>query len=138
MTQQMPAGPDYPTAPNDLVADYLAARTERDRAQNRLDDIQALLVKQMEADQRKNFTWNVNGVIRRLTYVQQHITDIDEPGLRRALKAKVFDRFTKRVLDRKAMELAMDTGEVDKVVVSRFVTQRPKKPFLTYTEKDAE
>jgi hypothetical protein len=126
------------TQPDLLVAQYLNAKTEYDKAKAHYEDLQAQVTKQMEADHRKRYKWNQQGKVCTLTFVQQHQTDIDEPGLRKALTAKVFDRYTKRVLDRKAMELAMDTGEVDPVTVSRFVATRPKKPFLTYTEKEAE
>jgi hypothetical protein len=124
------------TSPDELVTEYLVARAERDRAQSYLDSIQARLVKQMQADQRKTYKWSDGGVNRNLTYVQQYTTIVDEPGLRRALRAKVFDRYTKRVLDRKRMEAAMDAGEIDPMTVSRFVTQRPKTPYLSYTEKE--
>jgi hypothetical protein len=127
---------DYRTVPNELVGEFLQARAERDKAQERLDWAQSRLMKQMEADQRKTFKWSAEGMVHNLTYVSQRTTVIDEPGLRKALTAKIFDRYTKRVLDRKAMESAMDSGAVDPVTVSRFVTQVPKKPYLTYTEKE--
>lgn len=95
-------------------------------------------MKQMEADQRKSFRWNAEGLAHNLTYVQGHTTYVDEPGLRKALTAKVFDRYTKRVLDRKAMEAAMSNGSVDPITVSRFVTERPKKAFLKYSEREVE
>lgn len=90
----------------------------------------------MEADQRKSYRWNRDGRAYNLTYVQGHTTYVDEVGLRKALKAKVFDRYTKRVLDRKAMEAAMSNGEVDPVTVSKYVTERPKKAYLNYTDKE--
>jgi hypothetical protein len=121
--------------PNELVAEYLQARAERDKAQINYEEAQGRLIKQMEADQRKAWKWTDDGVNNAITYVQQYVTDVDEPGLRRALRAKVFDRYTKRVLDRKAMERAMDAGEVDPVTVSRFVHQRPKVPYLSYSAK---
>lgn len=124
--------------PNELVADFLRARTLRDKAQADFDEAQARLMKQMEADQRKTFKWDAEGVHHNLTFVQQSMTVIDEPGLRKALTAKVFDKYTTRTLNRKAMERAMDEGKVDPITVSRFVTQRPKKPFLSYTEKEVE
>jgi hypothetical protein len=125
-------------APNDLVADYLQARMERDKAQAHLDETQARLIKQMEADQRKTYRWQAGGRQHHLTYVQQHTTEIDEKGLRKALTAKVFDKYTQRKLNRKWMEIAMDAGEVDPVVVSKYVSQKPKRPFLTYTDKVVE
>lgn len=124
--------------PDPLVIAYLKAKQRAESAQADLEELRDRLVKQMEADQRKSFRWNADGVIHKVTFVQQHTTHVDEPGLRKALTAKVFDRYTKRVLDRKSMELAMDSGEVDPVTVSRFVTQVPKKAFLTYTNKETE
>jgi len=126
------------TAPELMIAQYLEAKTELERAQARVDEFRDRLVKQMEADQRKYYRWVEDGVVHKLTFVQQHVTHIDEPGLRKALTAKVFDRYTKRVLDRRAMELAMDAGSVDPITVSRYVSQVPKKPFLSYTEKETE
>jgi hypothetical protein len=125
-------------APNELITEYLSARAERDQAQARLDDLQDRLIKQMEADQRKSWRWDAEGVRHNLTYVQSHTTVINEAGLRRALTAKVYDRYTKRVLDRRAMEAAMAAGEVDKVTVSPFVELRPNKPYLTYKEGASE
>lgn len=141
MNLYQPVSPAYSegmTQPDQLVADYLDAKAARDEAQRVFAEFEERLVKQMEADQRKYFRWTEDGQTRKLTYVQSHTTYIDEPGLRRALRAKVFDRYTKRVLDRKAMERAMDAGDVDPITVSRFVTQAPRKPFLNYTEKETE
>lgn len=123
-------------APNDLVAEYLAARQERDRAQVRLSDLGERLIKQMEADQRKSFRWSADGLAHAVTYVRKHTTVIDEPGLRKALTARVFDKYTVRKLDRRAMESAMDAGAVDPITVSRFVTSKPGQPYLEYREKE--
>ena len=102
---------ETPGYPNELVADFLIARGHYEKAKMDLEDAQTRLMKQMEADQRKSFRWTTDGVNRNITFVQQQMTIIDEPGLRKALTAKVFDRYTKRVLDRAAMERAMDDGE---------------------------
>jgi hypothetical protein len=124
--------------PNELVREYLIARAAMDKAQAQLEEAAARLRKQMESDQRKSFRWEKDGIRRSISYVQQYTINVDEPGLRRALRAKTYDRYTKRVLDRRAMEKAMDSGEVDPVVVSRFTSRIAKKPFLTYSEKEAE
>lgn len=130
MTQPQPA------APSELVAEFLLRRMERDQAQERLDETQNQLMKQMEADQRKSYRWTSDGLTHSISYTQGHTTVIDEKGLRRALTAKVFDQYTKRTLDRKAMEAAMDAGAVDPVTVSRFVTLKPNKPHLALQEKE--
>ena len=126
------------TAPDDLVQNYLAARTERDLAQARLDEVSALLMKQMEADQRKSYRWTDDDHRYSVSYSVAHTTVIDEKGLRRALRAPVFDKYTKRVLDRKAMEAAMDAGEIDPITVSRFVTLKPSKPHLALQVKEVD
>lgn len=124
--------------PDGYVADYLTARAARDKAQQDLDVAQALLMKQMEQDQRKSYRWTSDGQRCSITYTQGHTTAVDEKGLRRALRAPVFDKYTKRVLDRKAMEQAMDAGEIDPITVSRYVTLIPNKPHLTLVQKEIE
>lgn len=121
-----------------LLFDYMTARQARDEAQSRLDEAQALLMKQMEADQRKSYRWQTDDRKFSVSYTQSHTTVIDEKGLRRALKATVFDKYTKKVLDRKAMEAAMDAGLIDPVTVSRFVTLKPSKAHLTLSEKEIQ
>lgn len=126
------------TAPDDLVAEFLVARAARDSAQATLDEVQLRLVKQMEADQRKSYRWTADGKSHAVTYVVKGTTVIDEPGLRRALTAKVFDKYTIRKLDRRAMEQAMDEGTIDPVTVSRFVTIKPSRPYLELREKEVQ
>ena len=124
--------------PQGALAEFLLCRQARDKAQADLDVAQAQLIKQMEADQRKSYKWTVDGMSHIVTYTQTHTTVIDERGLRRALRAKVFDKYTKRVLDRRAMERAMDTGEVDPVIVRAYTTLEPNKPHLTLREKEVQ
>ena len=121
-----------------LLTDYMDARRARDDAQARLDDAQGRLAKQMEADQRKTYRWTSDDHSFTVSYKQARTTVIDEKGLRRALTAKVFDRYTKRVLDRKAMESAMDEGSVDPTTVSRFVTIKPGRPYLELREREVQ
>lgn len=92
----------------------------------------------MEADQRKTFHWSADGQPHTLTYVRGSTTRIDEVGLRKAMGARNFDRYTRKTLDRRAMEKAMGAGEVDTVTVSRFVTVVPKKPYLNHSHKEEE
>ena len=90
----------------------------------------------MKANQRKTVTLESEGRKFTATYTQRTTTQIDERGLRKALTAKVFDKFTVKKLDRKALEAAMGEGAVDPMVVAKFVEQVPGKTYLTYREKD--
>lgn len=125
-------------SPETMVSEYLAAKMALDKAKARLDELAERVIKQMEADQRKSFRWKSNGRAYSVTYTRARTTTIDEPGLRKELGAKTFDKYTKRVLDRKAMEAAMDTGEIDPVIVSKHVQVVPGHPYLRTTDKPLE
>src|SRR4051812_31936791 len=109
-----------------LIEAFLEAKETADRASERVAELQERLTKEMEANQTKSYSTDR----AKVTYVRNTITKIDEKGLRKALRARVFDKYTVRKLDRKAMEAAMDSGEVDPVIVSKFVHNDYTKPFL--------
>lgn len=122
---------------NDLLDEFLQARAARDQAQEHLDMVQARMIKQMEADQRKSYKITDGNWVKTVTYVAKRTTVIDEKGLRKALTAKVYDKYTVRKLDRTAMEKAMDSGEIDPITVSRFVELVPGRPYLELRVKEA-
>lgn len=116
------------------VKEYLDARRAADLANERLKKATTVLIQGMEDAKIKTNQWtDANGMKNTITYVKATRVEIDEVGLRKALTAKVFDKFTKKVLDKRAMEKAMDEGVVDPVVVAKFVTEKPSAPFLKYT-----
>jgi hypothetical protein len=90
----------------------------------------------MEDHQRKTIAVVKDGKQFTATYTQRNTNKIDEKGLRKALSARVYDQYTKKVLDRKKLEVALSDGEVDPTVVARFVEQVPGARFLTYRVKD--
>jgi hypothetical protein len=90
----------------------------------------------MEVNQRKTVAYEEDGVKYTATYTQRTTNQINEEGLRKALTAQVYDKFTVKKLDRKALEKAMTDGEVDPVVVAKFVEQVPGKTYLTYRAKE--
>lgn len=77
-----------------------------------------------------------DGVRTSVTYVTRETVHVDEKGLRRALRAKVYDRYTKKVLDKAAMEKAMEAGDVDPMLVAKYCQPVVSKPYLKYTVKD--
>jgi hypothetical protein len=92
----------------------------------------AVLVK----NQDKTAEVQDGGKAYRVTFVQGETTEIDEPGLRKALGATQYRKYTQEKLDRKKLEAALDQGEVDPIVVGQHVRVKPNKPFLRYTEKE--
>jgi hypothetical protein len=117
---------------------YIDAKRNADQAILRLDDAEAKLLAVMESKQRKTLTIDQQGIKFSATYTQRTTNQIDEAGLRKALTAKVFDKFTVRKLDRKALEQAMSEGAVDPMVVAKYVEQVPGKKFLTYREREED
>jgi len=90
----------------------------------------------MAKHQRKNLTLSSEGKKFSATYTQRTTNQINESGLRKALTAKVYDKFTVKKLDKKALEQAMSDGVVDPHVVARFVELVPGKTYVTYREKE--
>lgn len=128
-------------APDDssFLAEFLAAKADADRAQSRLNKAQNQLIYWMEANRRKTIkTWVGEEQTAQITYTQSTTYKVDERALRRALRAKVFDKYTVKKLDRKALEEAMSRGEVDPTKVAPYVSEHKNKPFLKFTLKEQE
>jgi hypothetical protein len=123
------------TTVEDLILDeYLAARAAAETANQRLEQAQQKLLAQMAEEQQKTYKWSDGSVTKSISYAVRSVPVIDEAGLRKALKAPVYDKFTVRKLDRSKLEQAMSLGEVDPVLVSQFTTMKPSNPYLTYRE----
>lgn len=93
----------------------------------------------MAAKKRKTYSMtDLNeGMVYGVTFVQAERYEINEKGLRRALTAKVYDKYTEKKLNRKALEEAMSRGEVDPMKVSKYVEVTKGQPYLRYSEKEA-
>lgn len=125
-----PVADDY----EGLLDDFLRAKADADRANARLRAVEHLLMDHMERNQVKSAVVEDSDLVHRVTFVQRDVIKIDEKGLRRALKAKVYDQYTVKKLDRKALEGAMERGEVDPMIVSQYATVEKSSPYLRYTE----
>lgn len=118
--------------------DYIDAKRDADQALSRLETLEHKLLQLMEQNKKKSLGFTIDGVKFSATYTQRTTNQIDEKGLRKALTAKVYDRFTVKKLDRKALEKAMTDGDVDPVIVAKFVEQVPGKTYLTYRSRNEE
>lgn len=129
---------DQQVAADPLLSEFLDAKAAHDHADRRLKQAQAALVARMAEKHMKSTSWEVDGVRKTVTYVQAERVEIDEKSLRRALTAKIFDKYTVKKLDKKAMEAAMETGEIDPMIVAQHVKPVPGNPYLRYSERMAE
>lgn len=117
-----------------MLDEYLSAKAAADRANQHLTVTERRLMDHMSQHQLKSVVLEDSDLVHRVTFVQREVVKIDEKGLRRALRAKVYDQFTVRKLDRRALEGAMERGEVDPMIVSQYATVEKSSPYLRYTE----
>jgi hypothetical protein len=96
------------------------------------------LAAEMESQQIKTHEVQDGGKIYRATFLQASTPIIDEAGLEKDLGTEVFERYTKRVLDRKALEEGMEHGEVDPFVVGKHVTERKNRPSVRFSTRAAD
>lgn len=92
----------------------------------------------MEDHREKTLAMSQGGKQYSVTYTQRTNVQINEAGLRKALRASVYDKYTKKVLDRKALEDAMGKGIVDPMLVAKYVTEAPGARYLTFRAKDED
>jgi len=121
---------------DDLLRRYAEARRAEEDAKRRRALVEEELMAEMTKSQLKSTSTRDGGKRLQVTYVQGETASIDEAGLRKALGATAFRKYTVEKLDRKRLEAAMDTGEVDPIVVGQFVSVAPSKPYLRFTEKE--
>jgi hypothetical protein len=121
-----------------LVMAYARIQAEADDLANQLDYVKSTLTKVMTEEQRKAHEVTDGGKVYRATFVQASVPIIDEKGLREELGNEVVDSYCKLVLDRKALESAMEDGAVDPYKVGKHVTERKNKPSVRFTIRAAD
>ncbi len=87
---------------------------------------EAELVEYMQTNQKKTLTVGQH----RATYVSSSTFTVDETRLKKALGATSYNKLTTAKFDRKKLEAAMESGDVDPHVVSPCVTEKKSRPFL--------
>ena len=70
----------------------------------------------------------------RATFVQTETYKINEAGLKKAVGAKVYNKLTKAVLDKKKLEAAVDAGQIDPVIVAQNSELTKGKPYIRISE----
>jgi hypothetical protein len=122
----------------DILTRGLAeAQAKLDETTHEYNLIKNMLTEIMETEQVKTHEVQDGGKIYRATFLQAVVPVIDEEGLKKELGAE-FDTYTKKVLDKKALESAMEVGEVDPSRVGKYVTERKNKPSVRFTVRAAD
>lgn len=119
---------------NEELETFLIAQRQLAEMQAIYDERKKALIEKMTREQRKSYSLQDGGKTYKVTYVQNMRTEIDEKGLKKAMGAVKFRKICKQVVDRKVLESALDTGEVDPNIVGQYVKEVPSAPFLRFTE----
>lgn len=115
---------------SELITQLHMARQNKIQVEDKIKEIETELIHRMEASSRKS----ASDGSTRVTYVRPTKVKIDEAGLRKALGAKVYDRFTVAKLDQKKLEAALEKEEIEAEKVSPYVTEVVGTPYLRVTE----
>jgi len=121
-----------------LVQSFAELSQQAVEAQNAFESVRKVLASEMEGQQVKTHEVQAGGKIYRATFQQATTHVIDEAGLEDELGTETYERYTKRVLDRKALEEGMENGEVDPFAVGKHVTERKNKPSVRFSIRAAD
>ena len=126
------------TSLSNLLREYVQTQKTIAQAQNHLKDLRSQIIEFMTEHSSKTLSLTRDGITHRLTYVKNTRFVVNEQGLRKALTAKVYDKYTDKKLNRKLLEEAMEKGEIDPKAVLPYVEEKPGEPYLRYTEAEAK
>jgi ATP-dependent helicase YprA (DUF1998 family) len=110
---------------------YQEARKDLELHQREVEAHQARIIDLLRRRGIKTHTFGKTKV----TMVRPETMTFDENGLRKALGAKVFNKLTTAKLDRKKLEKAIESGEIDPVVVAQNTTLILQNTHIRVTEK---
>lgn len=111
------------------IRDLKTLKTIVERAQEEYEARQAAFIKEMEALNRKTLTDSDTKV----SVVYRDIPKYDEKGLAKALGAPLWNKITKKTLDKAKLEKLVDEGEIDINVIAQHTTVTPAKPHLRFS-----
>lgn len=121
-----------------LVKRMAELSSAADQATRSLNLMKDTLLRAMEEEQIKTHEVQDGGKVYRATYVQATTVALDEAGLRKDLGDEEVDAYCKKVLDRSAVEVAMEAGLLDPFIVGMHVTERKNKPSVRFSARAAE
>lgn len=118
----------------EAVQQYRVARSNLDYAKQVLEKAESDLLNTMAEGQHKSFTINQGDRQSKVTYVQTETVRVNEAGLRKALGARTFNKYTVRKVDKTKLEDGIARGELDGNIVSEYCEIKKSKPYIRYTE----
>lgn len=113
----------------DEVQHLLRLKLAAEAAEAEYNEAQERFIEQMELVGRKSLKDDSTKV----TVVTRSIPRYDEKGLAKALGATLWNKVTKKTLDKAKLEKAVDEGEIDINVVAQHTTVGEAKPHLRFS-----
>ena len=118
-----------------LVDQAIFARTNYEAAKQRHERCQAEVALAMtDAGHKTTMARTPDGTLYKVTYVAAERAVFDEPGLRKALGAKVYDKLcAKPKLDRVKVDSAVRAGTLDATILAQHVTIETNRASIRYS-----
>lgn len=123
---------------DNLILALAEVKQKAEEAAQEVALVTGILMEAMENEQVKTGEVEDGGKIHRATFVQATRIEIDEKGLREELGDEVVDQYCKKVLDRTAIEAAMEDGYLSPFKVGKHVTERKNRPSVRLSTRAAE
>jgi hypothetical protein len=132
--------PDAPLSAGEerarAVRQVIEAREAEAKAHEQVKHAEAALAELLAEQQLKTARLQVGNHAYTATVTSRVSHTFDESGLRKALTAKVFDRFTIRKLDAKALKQAVEEGRVDPAVVAQYTQEHTSPPYIQVRSRE--
>lgn len=92
----------------------------------------------LEEQQLKSSSLQVGQTKWTMSVVTRVTHSFNEQGLRKALSAKTYDKFTEKVLNRTKLKKAVEEGELDPAVVAQYTEEHVSAPFIQVRHKELD
>lgn len=113
-----------------LLDEYQELKAKADEIQEALEAARDQLVTAMQKLGAKSTSVQLPDKLVKGTLIEVSRIVINEPALKKKIGAEMWNKVTKRVLDKPKLEAAMALGEVDPNTVASVSEEVPNKPYI--------
>lgn len=117
----------------EAIIEYADLKSEEAKIKARLSEVKAVILDR-QTDETTSTT-DGQGHLVTSTIVQGETMSIDEGALKKALGTSLWTKISTRFLDRKKLDAAVASGEVDSTVVAKHTEFVPKAPYPLVSRK---
>jgi hypothetical protein len=121
-----------------LLVALRQAKVEAEAASNRVEELQAALIEEMKATGDPTVHTQLGGEAITGTLVEATRIKVDEAKLAKTLGADLWNKVTKKVLDKEKLEQQIAAGKVNPTDVAAVSEELPNKPYVKVTAKEVK